>query len=112
VEENPHGRHPHHADKDNKRDPNDPGLDRIARRRQYDFPVNILCWDNLDNGMALIDRTPTRASSRPPLAPAAAVPAPRSLRRTFGPTSRGAGARQAQDCVIKVSVACRYSKDP
>src|SRR3979490_3093021 len=45
--------------KENRRDPNDPGLDRIARAAvRHDFPVNILCWDNLDNGMALIDRQP------------------------------------------------------
>src|SRR3984885_15366059 len=38
-----------------KRDPNDPGLDRIARAAvRYDFPVNVLCWGNLDAGIALI----------------------------------------------------------
>src|SRR6202167_4410342 len=42
-----------------KRDPSDPGLDRIARAAaRYDFPVNLLCWDNLDAGTALIDRHP------------------------------------------------------
>ena len=36
-----------------------PGLDRIARAAvRYDFPVNLLCWDNLDAGAALIDRHP------------------------------------------------------
>src|SRR6185369_7453833 len=45
--------------KENKRAPDDPGLDRIARAAvRYDFPVNLLCWDNLDNGAALIDRNP------------------------------------------------------
>ena len=45
--------------KENKREPDDPGLDRIARAAvRYDFPVNILCWDNLDAGTALIDRHP------------------------------------------------------
>src|SRR5499425_3553969 len=34
-----------------KRDPNHPGLDRIARAAvRYDVPLNILCWDNLDAG--------------------------------------------------------------
>src|SRR5206468_12592864 len=38
------------------REPGDPGLDRIARAAvQYDFPVNLLCWDSLDAGTALID---------------------------------------------------------
>ena len=45
--------------KEGKRDPSDPGLDRIARAAaKYDFPVNILCWDNLDAGMSIIDRNP------------------------------------------------------
>src|ERR1700756_1185900 len=40
-------------------DPNDPGLDRIARAAvRHDFPVNMLCWGNLDAGIALIDRHP------------------------------------------------------
>ena len=39
------------------RDPNDPGLDRILRAAvRHDFPVNMLCWGNLDAGTALIDR--------------------------------------------------------
>src|SRR5215469_5864973 len=42
-----------------KRDPNDPGLDRILRAAvRHDFPVNILCWGNLDVGTALIARHP------------------------------------------------------
>jgi predicted TIM-barrel fold metal-dependent hydrolase len=41
------------------RDPNDPGLDRILRAAvRYDFPVNMLCWGNVDAGTALIDRHP------------------------------------------------------
>src|SRR6202140_1972700 len=45
--------------KENGRDPDDPGLDRIARAAvRYDLPVNMLCWGNLDAGIALIDRHP------------------------------------------------------
>src|SRR5450756_342230 len=45
--------------RENKRAPDDPGLDRIARAAvRYDLPVNLLCWDNLDAGTALIDRHP------------------------------------------------------
>src|SRR5437016_1760273 len=41
------------------RDPNDPGLDRILRAAvRYDFPVNMLCWGNVDAGAAVIDRHP------------------------------------------------------
>ena len=40
-------------------DPNDPGLARILREAvRHDFPVNLLCWGNLDAGTALIDRPP------------------------------------------------------
>jgi L-fuconolactonase len=45
--------------KESKREPNDPGLDRILRAAvRNDFPVNILCWGNLNAGTALIDRHP------------------------------------------------------
>jgi predicted TIM-barrel fold metal-dependent hydrolase len=45
--------------KEAKREPDDPGLDRILRAAvKYDFPVNVLFWDNLDAGTALIDRHP------------------------------------------------------
>src|ERR1700743_3480979 len=45
--------------KENKRDPKDPGLDRIARSAvRHDFPVNLLTWDNLEAGTTLIDRHP------------------------------------------------------
>ena len=45
--------------KEAKREPNDPGLDRIARTAaKHDLPVNMLCWDNLDAGTAVIDRHP------------------------------------------------------
>ncbi len=41
------------------RDPGDPGLDRILRAAvRHDFPVNMLCWGNVDAGAALIDRHP------------------------------------------------------
>jgi predicted TIM-barrel fold metal-dependent hydrolase len=45
--------------KEASRDPNDPGLDRIARAAaRHDFPVNVLFWGNVDSGTALIDRHP------------------------------------------------------
>ena len=45
--------------KEAKREPNDPGLDRILRAAvKHGFPVNILCWGNVDAGTALIDRHP------------------------------------------------------
>ena len=38
------------------RAPDNPGLDRICKAAvKYDFPVNVLFWDNVDAGTALID---------------------------------------------------------
>ncbi len=40
-------------------EPSDPGLDRILRAAvRHDFPVNVLFWDNVDAGTALIERHP------------------------------------------------------
>src|SRR5262249_16078572 len=45
--------------KEAERDPTYPGLDRILRAAvQHDFPVNMLCWGNVEAGTALIDRHP------------------------------------------------------
>src|SRR5580692_9598777 len=39
--------------------PDDPGIDRICRAAmKNDFPVNVLFWNNVDAGAALIDRYP------------------------------------------------------
>jgi hypothetical protein len=41
------------------RQPDDPGLDRIlCAAVRHDFPVNMLCWGNVDPGASLIDRHP------------------------------------------------------
>src|SRR5271169_6773895 len=45
--------------KEANREPDDPGLGRIARAAaRHDFPVNVLFWGNLEAGAALIDRYP------------------------------------------------------
>src|SRR5246500_3697089 len=45
--------------KEAKREQSDPGFDRILGAAvRHDFPVNLLCWGNLDAGTALIDRHP------------------------------------------------------
>ena len=47
------------ATKEPGRNPSDKGLDRVLREAvRHDFPVNILCWGNLERGTALIDRHP------------------------------------------------------
>ena len=85
------------------------GSQRAAVR--HDFPVNIHCWDNLDAGMALIDRHPdTRfiidhmgilQPRVPPAPPEPWADLPKVLelaRRT--------------NAVIKVSGACTLSSAP
>src|SRR6185437_10354772 len=98
--------------KENKRAADDPGLDRIARAAvRYDFPVNLLCWDNLEAGTALIDRNPNtrfiiyhlgilqpRTPPSPP-EPWAALP------KVLALASR-------KNVVIKVSGACTLSREP
>ena len=45
--------------KETGRGPNDPGIDRILREAvRHDFPVNMLCWGNLEAGTMLVDRHP------------------------------------------------------
>ena len=41
------------------RDPDDPGIAAVARESaRFGLPVNLLCWNRLDAGIALIDRHP------------------------------------------------------
>ncbi|HUI97380.1 MAG TPA: amidohydrolase family protein [Xanthobacteraceae bacterium] len=95
-----------------KRAPDDPGHDRILRAAvRYDLPVNILCWGNIDAGIALIDRHPdTRfildhlgiLQPRVPPAPANAwADLPKVLDLAKRP-----------NVVIKVSGACTLSHAP
>ena len=45
--------------KENGRGPDHPGLARICQAAvKQDLPVNILLWDNVDDGTALIDKNP------------------------------------------------------
>jgi L-fuconolactonase len=103
--------------KENKREATDPGLDRIARAAvRYDFPVNLLCWDNLDEGMTLIDRHPeTRfiidhlgiLQPRTPPAPPQA-----SSEQTWADLPKVLALAERPNAVIKVSGACTLSREP
>jgi L-fuconolactonase len=95
-----------------ERDPKHPGLDRIARAAvKYDFPVNILCWDNLDAGFDVIDRNPdTRfiidhLGIHQPRTP----PAPEN---PWADLPKVLELAKRKNCVIKVSGACTLSKEP
>ena len=98
--------------KENKREPGHPGLDCIARAAvQHDFPVNLLCWDNLDAGMALIDRHPdTRfildhlGLLQPRTPPAPAQP--------WAELPKVLALAKRKNVVIKVSGACTLSREP
>jgi L-fuconolactonase len=98
--------------KENKRDADHPGIGRIARAAvQYDFPVNLLCWDNLDAGTALIDRYPdTRfildhLGILQPRSP----PAPE---HPWADLPKVLALAKRPNVVIKVSGACTLSKEP
>ena len=98
--------------REGKRDPADPGLDRIARSAvRHNFPVNILCWDNLDAGTKLIDRHPdTRfildhlGILQPRVPPAPAQP--------WADLPKVLELARRKNVVIKVSGACTLSKAP
>jgi L-fuconolactonase len=98
--------------KEAKRAPDDPGFDRIAKAAvRYNFPVNVLCWGNLDAGMALFDRHPdTRfildhlgimQPHAPPAPPQPWADLPKVLELA-----------KRRNVVIKVSGACTLSKEP
>src|SRR5262245_17807716 len=98
--------------KEAKREPNDPGLDRILRAAvKHDLPVNILCWGNVDVGTALIDRHPdTRfiidhlAILQPRTPPAPPQP--------WAELPKVLDLAKRKNAVIKVSGACTLSREP
>ena len=89
---------------------NDPGIDRIlTEAARNDFPVNFLCWGNMDLGMAIIDRHPnTRfvidhlgiVQPRTPPAPDAPF---ENLPKVLEMAKR-------ENTAIKISGACTLSK--
>jgi L-fuconolactonase len=98
--------------KQHKLDPNNPGIDRIARAAaKHDFPVNLLCWANLDAGTSIIDRNPdTRfildhlgilQPHDPPVPPEPWADLPKVLALAKRP-----------NLVIKISGACTLSHEP
>ena len=94
------------------REPEHPGLGRIARAAAAQgFPVNMLCWGNLDAGMALVDRYPgTRfiidhlGLMQPRVPPAPAEP--------WAELPKVLDLARRENAVIKVSGACTLSQHP
>jgi predicted TIM-barrel fold metal-dependent hydrolase len=99
--------------KEEGRDSNDPGLNRIAREAvRHDIPLNMLCWDNLDAGMALIDRHPdTRfildhLGILQPRTPETRAPQP------WADLPKVLELAKRKNVVIKISGACTLSQKP
>ncbi|MBX3650067.1 MAG: amidohydrolase family protein [Burkholderiales bacterium] len=90
-----------------------PGLDRMLRAAaRHGFPVNILCWGNLEAGAALIDRHPETRFILDHL----------GILQPHEPSGRAAEPwadlpkvlelAKRPNLVIKVSGACTLSKEP
>ncbi len=89
-----------------------PGLDRIARAGvKYDFPVNILCWDNLDAGIAVIDRNPDTRFILDHLG-LLQPRTPRAPERPWAELPKVLDLAKRKNVVIKVSGACTLSRVP
>jgi len=98
--------------KENGRKPDHPGIARILRAAvKHDFPVNMLCWGNLDDGIELVSKFPdTRfiidhlglvQPRTPPAPPEPWAELPKVLALAKLPNA-----------VIKVSGACTLSHQP
>jgi predicted TIM-barrel fold metal-dependent hydrolase len=90
-----------------------PGLDRMLRAAaRHGFPVNILCWGNLDAGAALIDRHP---QTRFILDHLGILQPQTPAERAAEPWADLPGVlalAKRPNLVIKISGACTLSKTP
>ncbi len=94
------------------RNPSDAGLDRVLREAvRHDFPVNILCWGNLERGAAVIDRHPDTRFIIDHLG----IPQPRTPPAPPQPWAelpKVLDLAKRKNAVIKVSGACTLSQKP
>lgn len=93
----------------------DPGLDRIARAAvAKDFPVNLLFWDNLEVGTALIDRHPDTRFIIDHLAllQPRTPPVPGEPWEPWANLPKVLDLAKRKNAVIKISGACTLSKEP
>jgi predicted TIM-barrel fold metal-dependent hydrolase len=95
-----------------ERSATDPGFDRILKAAvKHGFPVNMLCWGNIDVGAAVIDRHPDlrfildhlgiMQPRTPPAPPQPWADLPKVLELA-----------KRKNVVIKISGACTLSKEP
>ena len=99
--------------KEGKRGADDPGLDRILRAAvKYDFPVNMLCWGNVDVGTAVVDRHPDTRFIIDHLA----IMQPRTpdtrAAQPWADLPKVLDLAKRKNAVIKVSGACTLSQEP
>ncbi|MCC2677258.1 MAG: hypothetical protein K0R58_4205 [Ramlibacter sp.] len=98
--------------KESGRTPDDPGLARVLREAvRHDFPVNMLCWGNLDAGSELVGKYPDVRfiidhlglvqPRTPPAPPEPWAELPKVLALAKRPNA-----------VIKVSGACTLAREP
>lgn len=94
------------------RKPGDPGIDLVLREAaKHDFPVNLLCWDNIDAGIALVERHPdTRfVIDHMGILQPRTPPAPD---KPWADLPKVQELAKRQNAVIKISGACTLSKEP
>ena len=95
--------------KESKREPNDPGLDRICQAAvKHDFPVNVLFWGNVDAGMALIDRHPETRF----IIDHMAILQPQVPPHPWAALPKVVDLAKRKNAVIKISGACTLSHQP
>jgi L-fuconolactonase len=90
-------------------DPADPGLNRVfAAAAKHDLPLNILCWERMDQGLALAQRNPStqvvidHCGLKQPFAP----PAPAE---PFAALPKVLAFAALPNVAIKISGACTLS---
>lgn len=90
-----------------------PGLDRMLRAAaRHGFPVNILCWGNLEAGAALIDRHPETRFILDHLGILQPHEAAARAAEPWADLPKVLELAKRPNLVIKVSGACTLSKEP
>jgi predicted TIM-barrel fold metal-dependent hydrolase len=98
---------------DSGRSPDDPGLKRILRAAvRHDFPVNILCWGNLDAGTVLIDKNPDVRFIIDHLGIMQPHTAAQRAAQPWADLPKVLELAKRPNLVIKVSGACTLSQKP
>jgi L-fuconolactonase len=94
------------------RNPSQQGLDCVMREAvRHDFPVNILCWGNIDGGTAVIDRYPDTRFIVDHLA-LVQPRTPPALPQPWAELPKVLALAKRPNAVIKVSGACTLSREP